>query len=95
MRQARLHGSVQVARDDLGVDWVGDARRPAGVLRYQPQVPQVEEVFLRPRLLVRAGQDRPDHPPHSFLAQLVRELVDVRIAPQDQPLLGRQDVLAR
>ncbi|MCY4661631.1 MAG: hypothetical protein OXF93_17775 [Acidobacteria bacterium] len=73
---------------------MANARGAARVLRDQPQVAQVEEVFLRPRLLVRAGQDRLDHPPHPFLAQLVGQLVDVRVAAQDQALLGGQDVVA-
>ena len=67
---------------------------PPASCAISPQVAQVEEVVLRPRLLVRAGQDRLDHPPHPLLAQLVRQLIDVRVAPHDQPFLGREDVVA-
>ncbi len=69
--------------------------RPAHVLRDQAQVVDVGEVFVRPRLLAGAGQDRLDHAAHALLAELVRQVVDVGVTAQDQPLLRRDDGVRR
>ena len=91
LRQPYLHRVVQMARHHLRVDRVGDARQAAGVLRHQPQVLNVRDVFGGPRLPVGAGQDRFDHALHPLLAQLVRQVVDMRVTAQDQPLLCLPD----
>ena len=84
-----------MARHHLRVNRVGDTRPAAHVLRDQAQVADVGEVFVRPRLLAGAGQDRLDHATHALFAQLVGQVVDMGVAAQDQPLLRVQDGCCR
>ena len=83
--QAALQDVAQFPRHHLGVDRVGHARRGAAV--DQAQVADVVEIA---RLIVRlaAAQQRLHHAPHALLLQLVRQLVQMRPARQDQ-LLAR------
>ena len=55
----------------------------------------LRQVLVRARGLRRAGQNRLHHTPHTLLAQLVRQIVDMGVAAQDQPLLRRQDGVRR
>ena len=88
--QAALQDVAQLARHHLRVDRVRHARRRAAV--DQPQVAHVFEVaHVVPRLA--AAQDRLDDPPHPLLFQLVRQLVEVRAAREDQFLPRRVDVV--
>ena len=92
-RHVQVAGGVDVPH--LGVDRVGDARRAAVGLRHQSQVADVGQILVRTRDLDRSGQDRLYHAPHALFAQLVRQVVDMRVAARDQPLLRRDDGVRR
>ena len=93
LRQTDLHRVGQVTRRHFAVDRIGEARRAVLVQGDETQVADIADVLVRPGVLVGPGQNRLDDAPHPFLAELARQLVDVRFPAQDQPLLRLQDVV--
>ena len=88
--QAVLQHEAQLPRHHLAVDRVRHARR--GIRRQQAEIPRVLQVGrVVPRLA--AAQHRLHHAPHAILLQLVRQLVQMRPAFEDQPLARRVDVV--
>ena len=91
LHQPGLSCVGKLAGHHLGVNRVGHANRilPSD----QPEVAHVLDVARvlqvrrRELPLVVAPQQRLDHPPHPVLVELVGELVEVRLARQDQLLL--------
>ena len=82
-----LRGVGEVARDDLPVDRVGNGDRTHS--RHETQIAHVLQIVGGERLGGGGtAQQRLDHPAHPLFLKLVRELVQMRIAAQDQLLAG-------
>ena len=84
----------QLPRDDFAVDWVGDT--DGAVQGDEPQVANVVDVVVRYAAGGRfAAQHGLHDAPHAVLAQLVRELIQVSIAAQNELLAGVLDGVSR
>ena len=88
----RLRRAGQHADDHLVVDGVGDAH--GVVARDEAQVADVGEVVVEVVAgHVVAGDERLEDAAHAGLVEPREQGVEVRRARQDEPLLGRVDVL--
>jgi hypothetical protein len=89
LARGELAVRVQPARPDaFVVDRVGRRQILAGQLATdEPQVQHILHVGIRAFVLA-THQHRLDHPPHPVLAQLVGQLIQVRVVTQDQRLAG-------
>ena len=81
----------QLARHYFGVDGIGDAERD--ISGNEAEVADVLDVARGELPFVAAAQQGLDDAPHAILLQLVRQLVEMRLAALDDPLLRTPDVV--
>ena len=85
-----LRAPRELARHHLGVDRIGQTHRK--VACDQAQVLHVLDVVDHRFPAVAAHKKRLDHSADSLLLKLVRQLVQMRVAPKDERLSGFQNV---
>ena len=82
----------RLLREHVAVDGIRHSQRAPR--RDQSQIANVLEVPVAVRGVATAEQ-RLDHPAHARLAQLVRQLVEMRVPLQDQRLARNEDIALR
>ena len=92
VRDRLLDIAGQRPRYHLAVNGVGDGQRRAP--GYESEIPDTGDVVVS-RVGLAAAQQRLDDALRERLAQFVHELVEVRVATQDQALAGVPDPLER
>ena len=90
LHQPRLRGVGELAWHDFGVDGVRDAQ--GVVAGDQAEVADVLQVAGGEWTLVAPAQQRLDDAANPIFLELVRELIQVSLAAENQTLLGVEDV---